>query len=88
MRPKRNLRSNLGRFIRQIWETAAAAQHPLDIDYKWLLLSCCRRISAFVGIVDKIQARDVLSTNESAPSVGGALFFLVLWLSSRGHAVR
>ena len=38
MRPKRNLRSNLDRFIQQILEVAAAAQRPLALDYKWLLL--------------------------------------------------
>lgn len=38
MRPKRNLRSNLGRFMQQILEVAAAAQRPLALDYKWLLL--------------------------------------------------
>ena len=38
MRLKRNLRSNLDRFIQQILEVAAAAQRPLTLDYKWLLL--------------------------------------------------
>ena len=38
MRPKRNLRSNLDRFIQQILDVAAAAQRPLALDYKWLLL--------------------------------------------------
>ena len=38
MRPRRNLRSNLDRFIQQILEVAAAAQRPLALDYKWLLL--------------------------------------------------
>ena len=38
MRPKRNLRSNLGRFMWQILEVAAAAERQLTLDYKWLLL--------------------------------------------------
>ena len=38
MRPKRNPRSNLGRFMRQILEVAAAAERQLTLDYKWLLL--------------------------------------------------
>ena len=38
MRPKRNLRSNLDRFIQQILEVAAAAERQLTLDYKWLLL--------------------------------------------------
>ena len=72
MRPKRNLRSNIGRLVQQSldWQQRLRISWPFITNGR-----CLWRISASAEIFYKSQARDALSTNGNVPSMGGALFF-------------